>query len=943
VTDALIGRQRETAWLTEAVSDALGGHGALLLLAGEAGVGKTHLAEAALLGAPLLRGAAQPPGAAAYGPVVAALRWALRGDPAALNGCGPLRAHLAMLLPELGPPAPTSDRATMFEAIRCALCGLAPALVLLDDLQWSDGATLELLSALAAPLRELPLLVVAAYRSDEIGRGHPLRRLRADLRRGRLLREIVVAPLDQRASTELAARVLGGEPSPALAGALYDRTQGVPFFIQELAAALQAGDRVREGAAGLELEHDDHVPVPETIRDAVLLRTAGLSAEGRAAAEAAAVAGADFGLDLVAGLDELLETGLVEETEPGRAAFRHALVRGAIYEDIQWLRRRELHAQLAQRLTAAGAPSAEIAAHWLSAGDRDSALDAFLASARELAAVHAHRDAALAALQALDLWPEGTRPAERLAALDMYARSAELAGDVAEAARALREAAAAPRTDADGTERATIERRLAALYDLLGDRDRALTARLDAAGSFAAAGLAGEAAAERLRVAGYRSSAGRQGDAVELARAAASEAVLAERIDLRARALGLEGVARAKRGEFEAGVETIRAGLSLALEHELTAEAAELYQRLGTALETAADYGGAREALHTAVGLCEATGAAGQEHTCLSCMAYVLRELGDWEQAAELSRELGAGSARPDDALVADGILGSILAFRGDTRDGRPLLARCLATATRLDVVSMGVDSAAALAWSAAHTGDGAVAAEHSRAVLERWERSEDHHYAVWGLRIGAWIFATGGDLARARACAEALSAIAADAGHPYALAALAHALGETALHEGDADAAARQLGRALELHADLDTPFERAQIAVRAGVALAAAGERELAAQRLEEAYRAARRLGSRPVASAAADELARLGEPLERRLGRRAAAAHEGAGLSRRELEVMRLVSVGRTNREIARELFLSPRTVDMHVRNILAKLSCRTRTEAASRAAELGLLAS
>ena len=226
--------------------------------------------------------------------------------------------------------------------------------------------------------------------------------------------------------------------------------------------------------------------------------------------------------------------------------------------------------------------------------------------------------------------------------------------------------------------------------------------------------------------------------------------------------------------------------------------------------------------------------------------------------------------------------------------------------------------------------------------MLDRWERSEDHHYAVWGLRTGAWVFATGGDLARARACAEALSAIAAGAGHPYALAALAHALGETALQEGDADAAARQFGRALELHADLDAPFERAQIAVRAGVALAAAGERELAAQRLEEAYRAARRLGSRPVANAAADELARLGEPLERRLGRRAAAAHEGAGLSRRELEVMRLVSVGRTNREIARELFLSPRTVDMHVRNILAKLSCRTRTEAASRAAELGLLA-
>jgi ATP/maltotriose-dependent transcriptional regulator MalT len=323
-------------------------------------------------------------------------------------------------------------------------------------------------------------------------------------------------------------------------------------------------------------------------------------------------------------------------------------------------------------------------------------------------------------------------------------------------------------------------------------------------------------------------------------------------------------------------------------------------------------------------------------------MAYVLRELGEWDEAADLCRDLGAGSARPDEALVADGVLGTIHGFRGDARAARPLLARCLATATRLDVVSMGVDSAAGLAWVAAYQGDVAGAAEHCRAVLERWERSEDHHYAVWGLRTAAWVFAAAGDLPRARASAEALSAIAAGAGHPYALAALAHALGETALGEGDAEAAARQIGRALELHADLDTPFERAQIALRAGVALAAAGERELGAQRLAEAHRAARRLGSRPVAAASAAELARLGEPLERRLGRRAAAEHETAGLSRRELEVMRLVSVGRTNREIARELFLSQRTVDMHVRSILAKLSCHTRTEAATRAAELGLLA-
>ena len=182
-------------------------------------------------------------------------------------------------------------------------------------------------------------------------------------------------------------------------------------------------------------------PVPETIRDAVLLRTAGLSPEGRAAAEAAAVAGAEFGLDLVAGLDELLETGLVAETEPGRAAFRHALVRGAIYEDIQWLRRRELHAPLAEQPDG-GRRAERRDRRPLARRRRPRAArsTAFLAAAASWPPSTPTATRRSAALQALDLWPEGTRPAERLAALDAYAHSAELAGDVAEAARALREA-----------------------------------------------------------------------------------------------------------------------------------------------------------------------------------------------------------------------------------------------------------------------------------------------------------------------------------------------------------------------------------------------------------------------------------------------------------------------------------------------------------------------
>src|SRR4029079_18611656 len=143
-------------------------------------------------------------------------------------------------------------------------------------------------------------------------------------------------------------------------------------------------------------------------------------------------------------------------------------------------------------------------------------------------------------------------------------------------------------------------------------------------------------------------------------------------------------------------------GLSLALEHELTAEAAEVYQRLGTAHEVAGDYGGAPDELAVALGLCETGDSSALEQVCLSCLAYVLRELGDWDEAVEVCEGLIGPGARPDDTLVADGVLGTVHLWRGRRDAARPLLERALSTATRLDVVSMQCDTAAALAWLAA-------------------------------------------------------------------------------------------------------------------------------------------------------------------------------------------------------------------------------------------------
>jgi DNA-binding CsgD family transcriptional regulator len=946
---ALVGRQVERERLRQALARARLGNGSLVLLAGEAGVGKTRLAEelAEESGAMVLWGRADHGGAAPYGPIVASLRSYLRSHPGGLDRCGPLGPHLALILPELGEPAVQSDRATLFEAVQGAYAYLAredPVLLVLDDLQWCDDATLELLPALAEPLSQLPVLLVAGYRSDGLPRDHMLRRLRHELRRGGRLDELRLEPLSPAETAELVEQVLQGAPSPALARAIHDRTQGVPFFVEELARALSATNSVATGRRGLELAEGGEVPVPETVRDAVLLGASELSPEARAAAEAAAVAGESFDLELVGsvssavGLGELVERGMLLEDGAGLGAFRHALTREALYADVPWLQRRALHRRLAEALETGGGRSLEVATHWLGARDGARAREALLRAAEESRAVHAYRDAARAGRQALDLWPEGEGQEERVATLESYADSAELAGELSEAARAWREICALRAGLGPRKALAGAERRLAAVHDLRGDRESALAARRAAAEAYAAAGSTAEAAGQRLAAANYLRARADYTGTIELAQAAAEEAELAGRVDLRARALGLEGVARAKRGDYDDGLRTVRAGLALALENDLTPVAAELYQRMSVVLYDSADYRRAERALDEALELCRAGDEPATQLACATCMVYVLRECGEWPRALALGRELIDDGAA---VWVAEGLIGAIYGFQGKFRSAQRLLSSSLSASSRIGHFNMTVDSTASLAWIAAAEGADDEAARRCREVLARWERSEDHHYAVRGLRWASAFFARRDDLDAAHACAEALARIAASTGHADALAALAQAIGETALAEGDPVTGAEQLLRAAELHRGLDVPFERTEIELRAGVALAAAGEREPALEHLGEAYRGARKLGARPVASEAAREVAALGESVAQRLGRRAAADAQGAGLSPRELEVVRLVAVGRTNREIAQELYLSPRTVDMHVSSILRRLDCRSRVEAAHRAGELGLL--
>jgi DNA-binding CsgD family transcriptional regulator len=232
-------------------------------------------------------------------------------------------------------------------------------------------------------------------------------------------------------------------------------------------------------------------------------------------------------------------------------------------------------------------------------------------------------------------------------------------------------------------------------------------------------------------------------------------------------------------------------------------------------------------------------------------------------------------------------------------------------------------------------------AEKYYREVIDLWRQGEDRHDAIAAMCAAATFFAAQGFEKETALCAEALAAIASATGNPEALAALAYTLGETALLHGNAEEAARQFMQALAHMEKLEIPMERAKFEYRTGFALARANSKEAAIEHLRNAYRLARKLGARPLAGKIADELNALGETAEERRNAEATARANHAGLTQRQLEIARLMASGLTNKEIAQKLFLSPRTVDMHVSHLLNRLDCRTRTEAVTKAGELGLL--
>jgi ATP/maltotriose-dependent transcriptional regulator MalT len=985
VTGRFVGRTEELARLRELLARAADGQPLVVLIGGEAGVGKTRLtdqlaATASEHGVRVLRGGCVPlgEGGMPFAPVTEALRGLARDlDPGELEAvAGPARTELGRLLPDLawGGEAPAgaagAGQGRLFELLLGVverLAAAAPLLWVMEDLHWADRSTRDLVAFLAAYLRSGRVLVVLTFRSDELHRLHPLRGLLAELARNRRVRRLELARFTRAELAEQLAGLLGADPPARLVQDIYARSEGNPFFAEELVLA--------GGGAG-------PAALPPSLQEVLLTRMLRLGHRTQQLLGVAAAAGPGVTQPLLAAVTGMAEADLLDGLreavdqqvllpEPGGEGyvFRHALVAEAVYGELLPGEHVRLHTALAHALEGgreSAGPSATRAAllahHWSAAGDQPRALSASIAAAAAAERVYAFAEAQLQLERALRLWDrvpdaEAVAGMDRVALLSRCAEAAYAAGDPARAAQLLREAL--PLVDeARQPQRAgMLHEQLARCLRWLGDPD-ALHEQQKAVR------LVGpEPSVERARVLGslalYLAVVDRFAEAREVAEEAAAIAAQVGARAEEANARSALGNALIHLGDADAGLAEQAAAVRLAREageavvmgratvnHSDGLLATGCWEQAAT---VALD--GIQEARR--LGLTRSYGGL-----ALACNATeALVALGRWDQAEQVSRqELEVASS--------DAILVPLLVLRaslelglGDLDAAEALLqaARRLLPAP-IPEPQMAGPLFAGLAELALWRGDPEQARALVAEAVPLVAASPRYAAPVYGL--GLRVEADRAELARARrpgevapddgtatTLLERLDQAAtgpAAASLPELAAWHATALAERTRQQGPSDPAA--WAAAVTAWERLGQPYRVAYACFRQAEALmGAGGDRAAAAEALRRAAEITRRLGARPLDA----EVTALAQRARLDLARPVAAPETGPatpagrlGLTSREAEVLALVAAGRSNRQIAQELFISPKTASVHVSNILAKLGVHTRVEAAAVAHRLGL---
>jgi tetratricopeptide (TPR) repeat protein len=499
-----VGRDSELDQLGEIWLTATGGQRRMALLAGEAGIGKTRLASELAGrvhqdGAVVLAGRCDEDLGVPYQPFVEALRHFCDhtppGELAARLGRHAtelvrLNPDLAPLVADLPPPLqsdPETERYRLFEAVAGWLAAAAteqPVLLVLDDLQWATKPTLLLLRHVMRATDPMSLCFVGTYRDTDIRRGDPLADLLVDLWRLPGVERLVLGGLDRQAVAAFLSQMAGhdlGTDTGALADAMWEETDGNPFFVSEVVRNLyESGNLQQRGGRWTVTAPIDELGIPEGVRAVVGRRLSRLSNVANGVLACAAVAGLSFrpavvqaasGVSeeaVVAALEEAVATRLVVELPDEGFRFSHALVRTTLYDELSAARRGVLHRKVAEALEALGEDAREdalpaLAHHWLRAVAPSSRVDravdyATRAGDRALRQL-AHDEAVSYYSQALDLLDADATADDprRLTLLIDLGEAQRRAGDPAHRQTLLDAAAFAQRLgDADGLARAAL-------------------------------------------------------------------------------------------------------------------------------------------------------------------------------------------------------------------------------------------------------------------------------------------------------------------------------------------------------------------------------------------------------------------------------------------------------------------------------------------------------
>lgn len=423
----LVAREPEMQRLLASVDAAASGNGRLVHLSGEPGVGKTRLAQEVMLSARNRRfliatgRCYELHQTVPFYPFLDALAAAYSGCPPGVRAAVPRRwPQLGRLLPEVKVELPPSgsnaqeEQQRLFRAVTGFLQAIAaevPVAVLLDDLHAADGASLELLQHLARHTRADRILLLGTYRDVEVNRRHPLEAVLRDLTREELVERIAVRRLEERATSELIGATLGERNvSDQLVGLIYQRTEGNPFFVQQLLRFLvERGDVYQEKGRWAQRALEK-IEVPESVRSVIGQRLARLREATQEILQDASVLGLTFHFealsqlggrtaeDLEAALDEAGSTGLVREAGTDTYAFDHTLTQQALYTELPGRRKRRLHLAAAEALERSpegsrARHSTELAWHFLEAAQEERALPYAIAAGDQARAMFANREA----------------------------------------------------------------------------------------------------------------------------------------------------------------------------------------------------------------------------------------------------------------------------------------------------------------------------------------------------------------------------------------------------------------------------------------------------------------------------------------------------------------------------------------------------------------------